>query len=1028
MIKGSIQRPLVVAVVFTILTLGGLLCYNMLNLNLIPSLDVPVITVVTVYPGADASEVETSVTQKIEDAIATLENLDNITSISRNSVSIVTAQFNDNADLDRSIQEAQRRINAIKSSLPRDILDPTIDKISLDDQPVMRIAAFSTMPVTEFQNLIEDRIQPRLTKQNGVAVVNIIGGSEREIQVNINAGRLKSYNLSILQVFQAIQNANIEIPAGNIENEQATFSVHLAAKYTDLDELRNTVIMSIPNAGDIRIKDVAEVHDGIAKPSFINRFNRQDAIGLTIQRQRDANTVIVTDLVKMELAAIETEFADHHVKFEIATDDSVFTRATANAVVFDLILAIIIVSFVCFIFLHNIRSALMIMISVPLSIIPAFIALYVLGYSLNLMSLLALSLVVCLLVDDSIVIIENMYHHLERGKTKAQAAFDGCRQIMFTVVAMTVVIVVVFMPLAISQGMIGKMLQEFAVPIIVALLVSLLGSFTFTPLVMSRFGKLSDTTRPTLSARFSRGIEKIFESLKVFYVNVLTYSLKHKLVVFAITLSLLIGSFALFPLGIIGVAPFPDFDNNDFMVNIDMNPQITIAENNLIMMEVEKILLSKPEILYIYTNIGTDGRSALQSGGSQSNVSSVTIKMIDKGKRDINVYDFSKQVREEIMQIPGIRTRVRVTGVAGSGAPEPVQLIVQGADFEKVEEAANLLLDVVKKTPGTADASFSIDDPNQEVRVILNRDKMSLLELSPAEVGVAMRLSLAGNSDLQYADGNFEYDIRVALDDFDKTNAEDVARLTFLNKRGELIELSQFAEVVYGLGPSALERTDRMASITVRSNVIGRPTGTVGSEIMSAIRGRLPEGVSIIEGGAMKQQADAFGSLGFAFLAAIVLIYLTMVILYNSLVDPLVVLVSVPLALIGAFLALGLTLHSMTIFSIIGLIALIGVVAKNAILLIDFTKTIRAEQNMDTFNALIEAGKERLRPILMTSVSTIFGMLPIALATGNGAEFKNGMAWVIVGGLTSSMLLTLVVVPVVYYCVDRVRVRFGRRA
>ena len=1022
-VEVSIKRPLVVGVIFTILTLGGVLCYNMLTLNLIPSIDVPIISIVTVYPGASASEAETSVTKRIEDAVSSLENLSQINSVSREGVSIVMVQFNENTDIDRSVQEAQRRINAIRSTLPRDILDPVIDKISLDDQPIMRIAAFSSMPATEFHSLVEDRIQPRLARLPGVAIVNVIGGSEREIEVNVDAERLKAYNLSIFQVFQAIQNANIEIPAGNIENTDAVFTVRLAAKYTDLDQLRNTVILSIPDVGEIRVKDIAEVNDGIARPSFINRINGQDAIGLTIQRQSDANTVRVADLVTSELAAIEREFARENVQFEIANDDSVFVRAAANAVVFDLFLAVIIVSFICFIFLHNLRSALIIMVSVPLSIIPAFVAMYVMGYSLNMMSLLALSLVVCILVDDSIVIVENIYHHLERGKTKMQAAIDGCKQILTTVVAMSFVVVVVFMPLAISQGLIGNVLREFAVPIIAAVLVSLLGSFTLTPLLMSRFGKLSDNNRPTLPARFSRMFERAFESLKNFYVSVLTFSLRHKFIVLATAVVLFIGSFALFPLGLIGFAFAPEIDNGDFVVNIDMNPQTTIHENNQLTMEVEKILLSKPEIRHVYTNVGSDGRSFV-SGGSRNNTTSISVRMVDKNERNISVFDFSQQVQNEIMQkIPGIRARV---GIGGVGGGEPIQLIVQGTDYAKVEESAARILEVVHATPGTSDVRLSIDDPNQEVQVTLNRDRMSLLGLSAADVGMALRMSLTGNNDLQYSEGNFEYDIRVALDDFDRTSTEDVAQLTFLNKRGELIELNQFADIVYGMGPSTLERTNRIASITVRSNVVGRPAGTVGSEIMNAIQGQLPEGITVQESGSMEQQSNAFSSLGIAFLAAIVLIYLIMVILYNSLIDPLVVLVSVPLAMIGAFLALGLTLSTMTIFSIIGLIVLIAEVSKNAILLIDFAKTIRVEQNIDIFYALIEAGKERLRPILMTCISTICGMLPIALAIGSGAELKNGMAWVIIGGLTSSMFLTLVVVPVVYLGVDRVRGRFRR--
>lgn len=1012
-----------IAVIFAILTLGGLVCYNMLNLNLLPKIELPTITIVTVYPGAGASEVETSVTKKIEDALSTVENLNKISSISQEATSIVTIQLNEGTNVNLSVQDAQRKINAIKSTLPNEILDPSINKVSIDEQPILRIAASSPLPSTVFFKLVEDRIHPRLAKLPGVGSVDMTGGNEREIKVNIDAQKLKSYRLSILQVLQAIQTANIEIPAGNVENDNIIYSVRLAAKYSSLDDLRNTVITTSAQGGEVKVSDMADVEDGIAEQKLINRINGHDAIGISIQKQSDANAVAVANLAKKELAAIEKEYANSNVKFEIATDDSVYTIASANAVVVDLFLAIIIVAIVCFLFLHSLRSALIVMIAVPLSLIPAFIALYVMGYSLNMMSLMALSLVVGILVDDSIVVIENMFHHLEKGKDKRQAAIDGCKQIMFTVMAITLVVIVVFFPLAIASGLIGNILKEFAIPIIAATLSSLLVSFTVTPALMSRFGRLSDDTRPTLSGRFSRFVEKTLDSLKSSYARLLATCLRHKAIVLVTTFTLLISSFSLFSFGLIGFAFAPNIDHGEFIVNIDMNPQVTVYQNNQTIMRVEQIILSKPEVMQVYTNVGSSGSRT--SNSSKNNATSITIKMLDKSKRDIDVYDFSQQIKEEIMRIPGVRARVNITSISGS-ASEPIRLVVQGADFEEVKQSADILLKIIRETPGTTDAKFSIDDPRQEVQVKLDRAKIAKMGLSSSDVGSALRVALAGNDDSKYTEGNYEYDIRIGIDNFDRVQAEDVALLTLLNRRGELIEINQIADISYDLGASTLERTNRISSITVKSNVIGRPSGTVGAEIMAALQGKLPESVTVSAEGTLEHQSNAFSSLAFAFLAAIVMIYLIMVALYNSLSDPIVVLASVPLAMIGAFLALALTMNDLNIFSIIGLIVLIGLVAKNAILLVDFANQIRIEKELNTFDALIEAGKERLRPILMTAVSTIFGMLPMALAMGNGAEIKNGMAWVIVGGMTSSMSLTLVVVPVVYLLFDKMKVAFSR--
>ncbi|GBU25106.1 RND efflux transporter [Fibrobacteria bacterium R8-3-H12] len=1019
MINISIKKPLLILVVFTVLTLCGLICYNSLNLNLLPKFEVKTITIQMIYPGAGASEVEASVTKKLEDALSTLENLKKINSVSMENISVIAIELTDAADVNRAVQDAQRLIGAIKSQLPQEVLDPSINKLSSDDQPILNIATSATMPAAQFFKLVENRIQPRLAKISGVGSVQITGGTEREIKVNMDEQKLKAYNLSPLQVLQAVRISNLEVPAGNVEDDRAIYSVRFMAKFNDLNEIRNTVVAISRTGGKIKVMDVADVEDGTATQQIINRIDEQDAIGIAIRKQSDANAVNVADLVKAELAAMEKEYANNHLKFDVATDDSVFTRATANAVVEDLFLAILIVTFVCFIFLHNLRSALIVMIAVPLSIIPAFIVMYVLGFTLNLMSLMALSLVVGILVDDSIVVIENMFRHLEEGKTKREAALDGARQIVFTCMAITFVIVVVFFPLAIASGMIGNIVKEFAIPVIVATLCSLLVSFTVTPLLMSRFGKLSDTTSSTISSSFSRGVEKSFESVKNVYVKILAGSLRHKTLILLAAFVLFIASLSLVPNGFIGINFIPSADTGDIEATIDMNPQMSIYQNNLITMQVERIIRQHPEVARIYTNVGLSGDRA------KNNFTFINIKLVNKKKRTISAEDFSQVLKADLMKIPGIRARVAPKAFVGGRAGDAVQLIVLGADYEQVQETASKILDVVRRTPGTADARLSIDDPRQEVQIRLDRDKISTLGLSAADIGATLRIALNGNDDVKYDEGDFEYRIRVGIDNFDRTRADDVAKLTVLNRAGQLIELSQFADISYGLGPTALERTDRIPSITVKSNVFGRAAGTVGSEITKAISGIIPEGIAIMQAGMMEMQRDAFGTLGFAFLAAIVLIYLIMVVLYNSLSNPLVVLFSIPLSLIGAFIALALSMSTMNILSIVGLIVLIGLVAKNAILLVDFTNQAR-KRGMDTTSALIEAGKERLRPILMTTFAMIFGMMPIALASGDGAEIKNGMAWVIIGGLTSSMLLTLVVVPIVYYIFDKISSRFSR--
>ena len=495
--------------------------------------------------------------------------------------------------------------------------------------------------------------------------------------------------------------------------------------------------------------------------------------------------------------------------------------------------------------------------------------------------------------------------------------------------------------------------------------------------------------------------------------------MRHKAITLLSALILFIGSVALLPAGFIGTNMMPEIDRGEFIITLEMNPQLTVYQNNQLTMQAERLIASKPEVQRIYTNVGISGRSA------RNNITTIYALMVDKSERDAEVQDFAQQVKNEIMAtIPGIRARAIDPGLRGSGggaSANPIQFIVQGVDYEMVQHTADAILETVRNTPGTADAKFSIDDPRQEAQIELNRDRMATLGLSAGDVGMTLRTSLTGNSDAKFSDGTHDYDIRVGIDNFDRRNTSDLARLTVKNNRGELVELQQFANISYGMGASVLERTDRMSSITVNSNVVGRPASTVGAEIQNAIADIIPDGITVRPAGMLEQQDAAFGTLGMAFLSAIVLIYLIMVVLYNNLLDPVIVLFSVPLSIIGALLALALTMSTLNLFSIIGIIVLIGIVSKNAILLVDFANHKRQAEGMDIVNALIEAGKERLRPILMTTVSTICGMLPIALAAGNAAEIKNGMAWVIIGGLTSSMLLTLVVVPAVYCVLHGIR-------
>lgn len=1022
MIELSIKRPLIVFVMFAIIALLGFVTYNMLNTNLTPKISANVLTISTVYPGASASEVETSVTKKIEDAISSLENIKSVNSTSQEGYEFTTIELKSGADVNVALQDAQRKVNAVIADLPTDAKTPTISKFSTDDMPVMQFAVSSDMKPTDFYKLVEDRIQPRLSKLQGVGQIDLIGGSEREIQVNIDQNKLKAYNISILQALQAIQKANMDYPTGNVEEETKRYTVRLAAKYTSLEQLKNTAVVVSPNGSKIMISDIAEVVDGTVEQTKMNRLNRKETIGVRVQKQSDANSVSVCDQIKAELQLVEKEYKSNNLKFEIASDTSIYTKDSVNAVVQDLVLAILIVSVVCLIFLHSIRTALIVMVAVPLSMLPSFIFLYAFGYSLNVMSLMALSLAVGILVDDSIVVVENISRHLEMGKTKLKAALDGSKQIFFTATSITLVIVSVFLPLSLTGGIIGNMLKEFALPLIVTTLTSLLVSFTLTPLLLSKFGKLEDLSKETLGGKFGKVFEKMFTALKEGYAALLKWSLGNRKKVYTAVIILFFASLALVGYGFIGTAFIPDTDQGEFVVDLEMAPQISIYENNMLSKKVEDILLSKPEIIKVMANVGVS--ASMISTTAKNNITQMTVTMIDKNKRSISVQEYAQNIKNELLKaVPGVKVRTSPTTLTGSASTAPIQFAVKGTDLAKVDSTAAFVLDLMKRTPGTTDVKKSIDDPKPEVAIQINRSRMEELGLSVADVGATLRTAFAGNTDSKYKDGAYEYDINVEFDKFDRQNIFDVAAITFINNKGELIELKQFADLTQSMGASMLERNDRMSAVTINSNVIGRPSGTVGSEIEAGFKGKIPEGVTVEPRGMLKTQGEAFSSLGYALLAAVILIYLIMVALYNSLLHPFVVMFSIPAAMIGSFAALALTMENITVFSIIGLVTLLGLVAKNAILLVDFTNDL-IKQGKELKEAIIEAGKERIRPILMTTFAMVFGMLPMAVATGAGSELKAGMAWVIIGGLASSLILTLILVPCVYFTAESAKRKF----
>ena len=1021
----SIKRPSIVIVLFTILLLGGLFSYKQLSYELIPKFEVNVITVSTVYPGASPGEVENTVTKKLEDAISTMENIKKIESKSYESLSVVMITLTTEADADYALNDAQRKINAVLKDLPEDVDPPSLSKFSLSDLPIMTIGATGKMDEIAFYDLLDKKIQPILSRVPGVAQVNLVGGQEREIKVSLDSKKLQGYGLSVPQVQQAVLGSNLDFPTGNIKTRENKTQIRLSGKYKSVEEMRDLVISS-NNGVQIRLGDIADVQDAQKDVEKISRVNQKSSIILQVIKQSDANAVAVSAKVKTAIAQIEKDYAKSNLKLAVANDSSEFTLTAADSVMHDLFIAIILVAFVMLFFLHSIRNAVIVMVSIPASLIATFIGIYLMGYTLNLMSLLGLSLVVGILVDDAIVVLENIHRHMEMGKNKVRAAYDGAAEIGFTVMAITLVIIVVFLPIAMSTGLVSNIITQFCVTVIIATLFSLLASFTIVPWLFSRYGKLEHITKKTFFGRVILAFESYLDVFIHKVTDILRWSLKHKIITLAIVVVLFFAStIGLVGGGFIGGEFFAKTDKGEFLVQIEMPKDASVEQTNFMTQKAEEFLRSDKSVVDLITTVGqtSEGMGATQSTAYKAEI---LVSLVDKKEREDNSFIFAAKIKRELEKVlVGAKVKTVPMGLLGADQA-PIKLTVTGPNFEDAMTFATKAAAELKKIPGSSEVKLTSEAGNPEIKVVVNRDKMAALGLTLQTVGMTMQTAFSGNTDGKFRAGEYEYDINIRFNEYDRSNAKDVNDLIFLNNTGQQIKLSQFADVIESSGPSMLERRDKSTAVSIEAQTVGRPSGTVAAEWETVFsKMDRPAGVNYVWGGDMENQTEGFGTLGIALLAAIILVYLVMVALYDDFVTPFVVLFSIPLSFIGALLALALTNNSLNIFTILGIIMLIGLVCKNAILLVDFANH-RKDAGESTFDALVQANHARLRPILMTTIAMVIGMIPIALAKGAAAEMNNGLAWVVIGGLLSSLFLTLIVVPVVYAIFDSIRVRLGK--
>ncbi|TVQ07598.1 MAG: efflux RND transporter permease subunit, partial [Bacteroidetes bacterium] len=697
----SVKRPTLVVVIFTILVFLGYMSFKSLSYELLPNWQSPIFTVVTLYPGASPSEVESSVSNRIEDAISALSGIETIHSISQEGISMVVVEISLKADIDVVTNEAVRKVQSARNLFPPQVLEPSVSKFSLNDFfPIITLSVNADLPSAKLFDELKHRIIPALAKSEGVGVISIIGETEREIQVNVDKGKLDYYNLSVLQVLQAVQSSNIDFPAGRIINEERQMLLRMSAKHTHISDIANLVINQMPDGSLLYLKDIAEVVDSEKDATSIYRVNGMQSVGLQIFKQEDANAVSVCNAIKKEIQQLEKQYAGINLRFTIPQDGSILIMDAARSVGKDLILAIILVTILMVLFLHSPRNAVIVMIAVPLSLISTFTGFYIFGYSLNLMSLLAMTVVIGTLIDDAIVVLENIYRHLEMGKNRWQATYYGVKEVSLTVISTSLVLIVVFLPIAISDSLITPIIAPFAMIIVIAIILSTLTALTVVPLLTSRYSKLQNNGRFSWWRGFVNLFEKGITGFSGFIMQLLQWSFRHKFITLGIATVLFISSILLPAVGFIGTEFLSVGDVGEGIVRLEYPQYYTLSQNNQLTKQIEEYISRKPEVNHIYASVGsTSGMLSTQRG---SHMSEINIKLIDKTRRDISSDVFMKKLEDEIEEtFPDVKASAATLTLLGGADETPIQIVFQSANTDTLYAFAERMSKEISRIPGT---------------------------------------------------------------------------------------------------------------------------------------------------------------------------------------------------------------------------------------------------------------------------------------------------------------------------------------
>lgn len=1006
----SVKRPVLISMAVLVFVVFGALAWFALPLNLMPEVNLPFIVIQTVYPGAGPTEVETQVTKKIEDAIATVSLVDYTQSYSLENASIIMVAFKMKKNVDIANQEIKDKVDAILRELPDAIEKPVVMKLNMNAVPFMDIILSGNLDSRELFELADTKLKDRFGQVEGVGEVAVTGGAKRQIDVTLKDQVVYENRISLPQLLQILAAQNLDMPAGNFKRGSQEYSVRLKGQFSSLAKIADA---DIPTAfGMKKLRDLAQITDSAEEVrsraiyhNVATKSIRDNVVRISLTNTSDGNVVNIAKEVSQLVAEIRPDLPAG-ITLDIVRDDSDFIRGTVNDTFTNILLGILLTGLVLLIFLHDWRSTLIVALSMPVSIISTFMFMQIAGYSFNLLTLIGISCSVGVLVSNSVVVIENIFRHKDLGQTRREAAMRGTSEIALAVMASTLTNIVVFVPLATMSSLVGQFFREFALTVTFATIFSLITAFTVTPLLASRLLS-SEAKTNRFGLRFDCLFGKFAALYKGFLGRVLS-SKKRSRAIILVTVAVLALSFALIP--VIGLEFIPEMDQGEMSVTVELPQGHNLDQTAATLQTIHQRLGKHPEIVHVITNLGSAGY--VDTG---TNLASCSIKLVEANRRKLNSKQLADRVTRELADVPNARIKVNAIS-SGFGEDTGLEFYLQGQETARLEQLKSQISNRIKDTPGLTNLDTSTRGGRTELTVTPKRSEMAAVGATVYDLALALRAAVEGMVSTQYHAGGNQYDIKLSLEDGAVDSPDKIGNLSVVVNYQPYL-LSQLADVSFGEGTNRITHRDRSKTVVFSAGIAaGATMGDVISGVKQRLEGvELPRGYKIVWGGSAEMLSDMVGDMLKTLILAVLLTYMLLAALLESFVQPLFILGTVPLAVIGVILSLLITGQTFNLVSLMSIIMLVGIVVNNAILLLDYAN-LRRKRGIAPHDALMEAGEAKLKPIIMSTLAIAIGMLPMALGIGPaGRELRMPMGIVMIGGLIVSAFLTLVIIPAFYY-------------